>query len=101
MVVLYVRGVVSALVEGAIARSRDVGTAGVFDPRVGGPLRFVATGHVRFRDQTGSTWDITGRALSGPLHGRRVRALRRDEQFWFALTAFLAHARLLGTGSAR
>jgi hypothetical protein len=49
----------------------------------------------RFRDrQTGSTWDITGRAVAGELRGERLRPLRHDEQFWFALAAFVPEARI-------
>jgi hypothetical protein len=100
LVVLYARGVASALDERDIARSRDVGTAGAFDPRVRGrALRFTADGQDRFRDlQTGSSWDVTGRALAGPLRGARLLPLRHDEQFWFALAAFVPHARLLTQG---
>ena len=91
LVVLYARGTVSALDEDLIAQSREVGSAGVFDPRVGRrTLRFTVT----FRDQTGSTWDLSGRALRGPLRGERLRALPHDEQVWFALAAFLPHAEL-------
>ena len=100
VVVLYTPGVVSALDASSIANSRDVGIAGAFDPRVGnGTLRFSATGAGRFRDHTGSTWDVTGRALDGPLRGAQLRPLRHDEQFWFALAAFLPRARLLAAGS--
>ena len=100
LVVLYARGVASALNARDIARSRDVGTAGAFDPRVRGrALRFTADGAARFRDlQTGSSWDVTGRALSGPMRGARLRPLPHDEQFWFALAAFVPHARLLTRG---
>jgi hypothetical protein len=77
-------------------RSRDVGTAAAYDRRIGGrTLRFIAAGPGRFRDQTGSTWEVTGRALSGLLRGTCLRPLRHDEQFWFALAAFLPHATLL------
>jgi hypothetical protein len=101
LVVLYARGVVSALDERDIARSRDVGTAGAFDPRLRGrALRFTATPRGTFRDQTGSTWDVTGRAVAGPMRGARLRPLRHDEQFWFALAAFLPHASLLAPSSA-
>jgi hypothetical protein len=96
LVVLYGPGVVSALDAANIARSREVGTAGVFDPRAGRrALRFTPAGGGTFRDQTGSSWDITGRALAGPLRGTRLAALRHDEQFWFALAAFVPNARLL------
>jgi hypothetical protein len=96
-VVLFKRGIASALDASRIADSRDVGTVGVFDPRLGKrTLTFRAAGDGAFSDaQTGSRWDITGRAIAGPLYGRRLRPLRHDEQFWFALAAFLPHARLL------
>jgi hypothetical protein len=100
LVILYARGVASALDDGVIARSRDVGTVGVFDPRLGRRmLRFTATRDGTLQDQTGSRWDVTGHALSGPLRGSRLRPLRHDEQFWFALAAFLPHAKLLATSS--
>ena len=96
LVVLYSRGVRSALDREAIAGSRDIGTAGAFDPRLGRRrLRFVAIGKGRFRDQAGSVWDISGRAVGGPSRGSHLRPLRHHEQFWFALAAFLPHARLL------
>lgn len=97
-VTFFKRGVASALDGESIAGSRDVGTAGVFDPRAGGrKLTFVSTGGGRFRDrQTSSAWDITGRAVSGPLRGRRLRVLRHDEQFWFAVAAFVPRARIVG-----
>jgi hypothetical protein len=88
----------SALGDDVIARSGDVGTA-TFDPRVRGcTLRFAAAGRDRFRDlQSGSTWDITGRAIAGPMRGapasapqrravlvrpRRLRAPREDPRGW-------------------
>jgi hypothetical protein len=91
VVVLYKRGVVSALDNAAIARSRDVGTAGTFDARLDGRrLQFGAAGPGRFRDrQTRSLWDITGRAIAGPLAGDRLKPVTSDQQFWFALAAFL------------
>jgi hypothetical protein len=102
LVVLFTRGVASTLDQSRIARSRDVGTAGAFDPRVGKrTLRFTAGPGGTFRDQIGTTWDVTGRAIAGPLRGSRLRALRHDEQFWFALAAFVPHAHLVGVGSGR
>ncbi|MGE3811171.1 MAG: DUF3179 domain-containing protein [Candidatus Nanopelagicales bacterium] len=96
LVVLHARGVTSALDEERIAGSRDVGAVGVFDPRIDGrTLRFARTGDGEFRDQDGTTWDVTGRATEGPLRGRRLRPVRHDVQFWFALAAFLPHARVL------
>ena len=96
VVVLYKRGVTSALDAIAVELSRDVGTAGTFDPRLEGRrLRFTPVGEGRFRDrETGSVWDITGRAIQGQLRGRRLRPVVSDQQFWFALAAFLPDARI-------
>jgi hypothetical protein len=96
VVVLYKRGVTSALDAIAVELSRDVGTAGTFDPRLDGRrLRFTPAGEGRFRDRaTGSLWDITGRAVEGPLRGQQLRPVISDQQFWFALAAFLPDARI-------
>ena len=97
VVVVYKRGVLSPLDAAAIARSRDVGTAGAFDRRLDGrALSFESLGDGSFRDrETGSTWDVTGRATAGPLAGRRLRPVVSDQQFWFALAAFLPDARIV------
>ena len=96
VVVLYKRGVKSALDAIAVELSSDVGTAGTFDPRLDGRrLRFAPAREGRFRDrETGSVWDITGRAIEGPLRGRQLRPVVSDQQFWFALAAFLPDARI-------
>jgi hypothetical protein len=66
-------------------------------PRVAGRLlRFDSGGRGVFVDaQTSSRWDLTGRAVSGPLEDRRLRPLRHDQQFWFAVAAFLPDGRIL------
>jgi Protein of unknown function (DUF3179) len=99
VVVLYKRGVTSALDAYNLKSSRDVGTAAAFVPRAAGRrVDLVADRGDTFRDRrTGSIWDITGRAIVGPLKGARMRPLPDDQQFWFALAAFVPHARLLGT----
>ncbi len=93
-VVFFKRGVVSPLDTRSIDRARDVGTAAAFDRRLDGrTLTFEPRGE-RFADaQTGSEWDITGRAVAGAWTGRRLRPVRHDQQFWFALAAFVPDAR--------
>lgn len=59
-----------------------------FDRRVDGkPLEFFArtdtTDLVLVDDATGSAWDFTGRAWSGPLAGRRLSPLRIQQDYWF------------------
>nr|MBA2347036.1 DUF3179 domain-containing protein [Solirubrobacterales bacterium] len=59
-------------------------------------LTFRALGDGRFGDrQTGSTWDITGRAVSGKLAGERLERLEQDQSLWFAVAAFLPDAKVL------
>ena len=95
-VVFFKAGVTSALDEPRIADSADAGTSAAFDRRLGGrTLGFTRRGKRIVDRQTGSTWDITGRATGGPLAGRRLTALRHDQQFWFALAAFLPDARVV------
>ena len=73
LVVLWAPGTVSALDLPSIDDSEDVGSTGVFGRVVDGQaLTFERTEDAtRFRDrETGSSWDITGRAVDGPLAGR-------------------------------
>ncbi len=92
VVVLFDPGVASALDEPTVAAGRAVGAAAVFDRRTGGRELSFEPGPRRgtARDrETGSTWDITGRAISGPLAGSELRQVRSDDQFWFAIAAFV------------
>lgn len=96
-VAFYSRGVASALDAEQIPGSADVGTAAVFVPTVGGrTLTFRQGSAGQFTDvQTGSRWDLTGSAVSGALRGQRLTAVRHDEQYWFALAAFVPTAMLV------
>lgn len=97
-VVFYRHGVASALDAAQIAESVDVGTAAAFEPRVGTrtlTFRPGAQPGVFIDRQTGSRWDLTGAAVSGALRGRRLTVIRHDEQFWFALAAFVPRATLV------
>ncbi len=89
LVVFYRPGAVSALDASEIARSREVGATGVFSPVVDDrPLRFEPMADA-FRDrETGSTWNVLGHAVKGPLAGKRLRAVSHVDAFWFAWAAF-------------
>ena len=96
VVAFYKKGVVSPLDNAAISRSNDIGTSAAFDRRVRGKtLDFRAVAGDYVDRQTASTWDITGRAIDGSLTGERLRPLRHDQQFWFALAAFFPTANIL------
>lgn len=63
-----------------------------FDGRT---LTFTSTGRGARDVPTGSTWGRDGRALSGPLTGRRLRLVVHDTPFWFAVGAFGRDARVV------
>jgi hypothetical protein len=96
-VVLFDPSVSSPLDARATRDSRAVGTAAAFDRRLGGKtLSFVSTAPGMLTDvQSGSRWDITGRAISGRLRGAQLHRLRDLQAFWFAVAAFVQRARLI------
>jgi hypothetical protein len=98
VVVLFKRGVASALDETAISEGQDVGASAVFDRHLASrTLSFVPKENGRFRDrQTGTVWEITGRGVSGPLRGQRLRPIPHDDQFWFAIAAFVRNLEIFG-----
>jgi len=96
LVFLFKPGVRSALDAGAINDSKVVGTAAAFERTLDGrELELRAEGDGFVDREGGSRFDITGRAVSGPLEGRRLPQVRHDQQFWFALAAFVPDARIL------
>jgi len=89
LVVFYRPGAVSALDDSEIARSREVGATGVFSAAVGGKALSFERMSEGFRDrETGSTWNLLGHAVQGPLAGKRLRAIPHVDAFWFAWAAF-------------
>lgn len=93
VVVLWTPGTLSALDEGIIDDSEDVGGTGVFRAVVDGQtLTFIRDGDeaTPITDvETGSTWDITGRAIDGPLAGTTLVPVAHGDHFWFAWAAFV------------
>lgn len=89
IVVFHSGGAVSALDETDIRRSKEVGSTGVFDPRIGDrTLRFRYEEGSIVDEQTGSRWTITGRAVAGPLEGKQLSRLQHGDYFAFAWFAF-------------
>lgn len=90
LVVLWGPGSASAVDAEEIARGRDVGSAGVFDRRLNRrTLAFRRAGDGLMRDrQTGTRWNLLGRATAGPLAGAQLRPVPHSVSFWFALVAF-------------
>ena len=89
VVVLHGEGAVSALDAETISASREIGSTGVFDPRLDGEtLRFKYEDRRFIDEETGSTWDVTGRATGGPLEGEQLQPIPHGNYFSFAWFAF-------------
>jgi hypothetical protein len=89
-------GTSSALDGGGVDTGRDVGASGAFRPRAAGQdLTFRRTDDGFVDDQTGSTWDIFGEAVDGPLAGEQLQAVPHLDTFWFAWAAFLPDTRII------
>jgi len=93
--VFYQAGTASALGGSSIPDSPDGGATGVFKSLLGDRLlSFHASGN-RFIDaETGSSWDLLGRAVSGPLAGEHLEAIVHGDHFWFAWAAFKPSTRI-------
>ncbi len=100
VVVWSVAGLRSALDTDQIAEGRAVGATGAFDPVLDGRrLRFTRTGDDRFTDaETGSTWNVLGQAVGGPLAGARLDPVEHVDTFWFAWAAFHPDTRIVEFG---
>jgi len=95
IVVLFEKGVASALDKSSIPESRDIGTAGVFERAVGGKVLTFAVAGGRIVDaQTGSTWTILGTAIAGRLSGARLVPVVHGQHFWFAWAVFQPKTRI-------
>ena len=96
LVVFWAPGTASALDEGTVAAGRDIGSSGVFRRVVDGRvLTFEAAGDRGFVDrETGSRWDLAGRAVDGPLQGARLSPIPHGDYFWFAWAAFRPETRI-------
>ena len=95
IVVFWQAGTASALDTGQIADGRDVGSATAFSPLVDGDeLLFGHTPDGIGDEQTGSTWDLFGRAIEGPLRGRQLVPIVGVNHFWFSWVAFKPETRV-------
>lgn len=89
IIIFYEPGQVSALDQGEIAESREVGSAAMFSPEVDGrALTFSYKDGVITDNETGSEWDVFGRAIKGELAGEQLQPVLSHVHFWFAWAAF-------------
>jgi hypothetical protein len=89
IVVFWEPGTASALDARSIVEGDDIGATGVFLTELDGDrLTFSATDAGFVDEQTGSTWNLLGRAVDGPLDGSRLDRIEHLDTFWFAWAAF-------------
>ena len=96
VVAFWQPGTLSPLDERFVVGSRNIGAAVAYRPVIDGrPLRFEARDG-RIRDaETGSSWNILGRAVSGPLEGRSLEPVVSANHFWFAWVVFKPETRVV------
>jgi hypothetical protein len=85
VVVLWQRGSVSLFTN-----SIETGSAGLYSAVLddGTQLTFSAEEGVITDDETGSVWNVFGRATEGELEGTQLEQLFAYPHFWFAWAAF-------------
>ena len=89
IVAFWTPGTASALDANTVSGGDDVGTTGVFDREVDGVvLDFRPEGETFVDEQTGSTWNVFGRATDGELAGAQLDQLPHVDTFWFAWSTF-------------
>lgn len=99
IVVFFEFGTTTALGRSSIADAADVGTTGVFRPLLSGErLTFAFDGNAITDEGTDSTWNVLGRAVSGPLAGRELERVNAQDHLWFAWAAFKPHTTVYGEG---
>ena len=95
VVVFWVKGTASALDSVQIPEGRDVGAAIAYSAEVDGQTLTFEFADGFFRDkETGSEWDILGRAVSGTLQGVQLTELPAINHFWFSWAAFRPETRV-------
>lgn len=99
LVVFFQSGTASALDAREISESVDVGATGVFDANHDGEtLTFAVKNDVIVDNQTGSEWNILGRAVAGPLAGEELEPIVHGDHFWFSWGAFKPDTQLYSPG---
>ena len=96
LVAVLLPGAASALGPASIAEGDQVGATAVLDPVVGAERLTLETEGGVLRDaETGSTWTLDGRAISGPLEGSTMQVVPHSDPFWFAWAAFYPDTELV------
>lgn len=90
-------GVLSVLDAEIIRESREIATAAAYSRRVSDRILSFERRDNRIVDrETGSEWDLFGRAIAGPLKGTRLKSLDSGVHFAFAWLAFNPASEIYG-----
>ena len=99
VVAFWQPGAVSALDQAFIIGSRNVGSAGAFVPILDGdPLTFEYRDGAIVDVGTGSTWNVFGQAVEGPLAGTQLEQIVSGSHLWFAWAVFRPDTRVIVGG---
>lgn len=99
--VFTVAGMLSALDAEVIRDSRRIPAAAAYSRRSGDRiLSFELRGERIFDRDTGSEWDIFGKAVAGPLKGERLKPADSGVHFAFAWLAFHPASEVFGAPEA-
>ncbi len=97
IVIFHSDGALSALDETDMTKSKPAGSTGVFEPFVGGRrLTFRYEGGEFVDAETGSHWNIVGRAIAGSLQGKTLKRIAHGDYFAFAWLAFKPKTEIFG-----
>ena len=89
LVVFFKPGTRSALDGLLIGDSQEIGSTGVFEANLDGQkLTFRPEGDTFVDNETGSVWNILGKATGGPLAGNQLTPIIHDNTYWFAWGSF-------------
>lgn len=88
-VILFSPGTQSIFREQRTSFDPDVGAAAVYEPELNGrKLNFASSNGNIVDSETGSQWNVLGRATSGELKGQRLKPVMHTNHFWFAWQTF-------------
>jgi hypothetical protein len=89
IVIFHAEGALSALDATDMKKSKEAGSTGVFDPLVDRRRLTFRYESGEFIDtETGSHWNIAGKAVRGRLQGKSLKRISHGDYFAFAWLAF-------------
>jgi hypothetical protein len=89
IVIFHAEGALSALDATDMKKSKEAGSTGVFDPLVDERRLTFRYESGEFIDaETGSHWNIAGKAVGGRLQGKSLKRISHGDYFAFAWLAF-------------